>query len=582
MKKICVLLFATLILKSAIGQITITSTDLPQSGRVNLLAHDTLSQPNIGTASSNAQTWDFTGVNVSYPQVTSYSSTTPYHQYASSFPTANIYTYGPSLLYGALSGVAPLDYTSFGYMYLSSGINGLSVVGYKSDYGITHQTPADKIIETPAQLNDAFNTASFWEVSFNLDPSNIDTIYRSRNTKTVTIDAYGTLTTAFGTFDVLRVHEYFIKTDSAFGSFNGTVIYGLEIMRDTVNNYHFWANGIEYPVAIVKTNNAGHVMVTEVLVDTVASYQITGTVYNTDGSAAVQSGKVQLLPQSQIDNLFGVQEVVDIDNNGHFQFTNVVFPGNFIMIAIPDATQYPDLIPTYYGDSIYWQYALPMQPISDTAVNIYCRNNTVWQNYPGNGNTITGIVWQQGGTNKGPGNSTPARGIRVTLEKNPGGEIIRHDETDDDGVYSFEDLPSFEYVIVVDIPALGMDSTYSFDLTSSNNAMFDGYDYVYDTAKIYIYDATGISTHTLGDIHLNIFPNPFSTNAYVHIGHNSFEAINYEFIIYDLTGRQTASYTGQAYDGFSISSENLSVGLYVYTLRINNHAPVSGKIAVGH
>ena len=547
------------------AQITLTGNDLPKSGRVNLLAHDTLSVPNIGIASSTAQTWDFTAINSSFPQVTSYSSTSPYCQYASSFPTANIYAYGPSYLYGALAGAAPINYTNFGYLFLSSDVNGLSTIGYKSSYGITHQVPKEKILQTPAHLNDTFSDSSYWEVVFDQNPADYDTIYKSSVKKTVTVDAFGTMTTAFGTFNVLRICEHFVKADSVFGLMSGTIYYKTQVLRDTVNNYHFWANGIGYPVAIVNTDAHFHVIATEVLLDTLPNYQITGTVHNTDGSALVTSGKAQLIPKHAIDNFFGVQEVVDIDINGHFQFANVLQYGNFLIIAIPDTVQYPDLIPTYYGDSIYWQNALTMQAHSDTNINIFCRNNTQWQNYPGNGNIISGIVWQNLNNSKGPTNSTPARGIRVTLEKNPGGTIVRHTLTDDNGKYFFKDLPSLSYKTIVDVPGLGMDSTYYLDLTASSNKSLAGYDFVYDSTKIYIYDATFVNPSLIkSNIELSIYPNPCTTYATVSFYNPSAEMLNYNFQIFDITGKNIKNYTGSTSDGFTISSENMVNGVYFY------------------
>ena len=582
MKKIFVLSLMLMLVYNIINaQITITGNDLPKSGRVNLLSHDTLSNPNVGVASSNAQTWDFTAVNSNYPQVTSYSSTSPFNQYASSFPTANIYAYGPSYLYGALAGAAPINYSNFGYMFLSSDVNGLSVIGYKSAYGLTHQVQKEVILQTPAHLNDTYNDTSYWEVFFNHNPADIDTIYKSSVQKTLTVDAFGSMTTAFGTFDVLRVWEHFVKIDSVFASLSGTVLYKTEMLRDTINNFHFWANGIGYPIAIVNTNAHFQVTATEILVDTLPNYQITGTVYNTDTSAVVTSGKAQLIPKNAVDNFFGVQEVVDIDNNGHFQFSNVLQFGNFLIIAIPDATLYPELIPTYYGDSIYWQDALTMQAHSDTGIFIYCRNNLQWQNYPGNGNNISGIVWQNLNDSKGPANSTPARGIRVTLEKNPGGQIIRHTETDNYGKYTFADLPSFSYITVVDVPGLGMDSTYYLDLTGSNDKNYPGYDFVYDSTKVYIYDATFVNPSVeKNKIELSIYPNPYASYATVGFYNPSYEMLNYNFQIFDVTGRSIKSYSGSSSDGFTINSENMENGIYFYQLYINNKLMKSGKIMV--
>lgn len=263
MKKILPLFFVIIISVTSVrSQITITGADMPQDGVSVITATDTLNSVNLGSPGASSQIWNFSSLTPSYYSFPTYSltSATPY---AAAFAASNIYTYGPAAFYSSLYGATPVGTQGMnkGYMFWESDNTGFSVVGFRADSGAYSninvlENPKELLIAAPATYGTpVFNNMSRWELPMNVNPADADTFYVVRSTKTITVDAWGSLTTPFGTFsNVLREHEYRIKIDSAYGKMGTVPIYAIELMRDTANNYIYLANGLHYPVAIVHAN----------------------------------------------------------------------------------------------------------------------------------------------------------------------------------------------------------------------------------------------------------------------------------------------------------------------------------------
>lgn len=240
------------------GQITITSGDLPQIGETYLISTDTLSPVNLGTPGSGFQSWNFSTLSESYPSFPTYNATslTPH---ATAFSNSNLYTYGPAALFSSLYGGAPVDSQGMnnGYMFWKTDVTGFWIVGFRADSGAyanenVFENPMELLIGTPATYGSTFNNTGRWELPFNYNPVDVDTFYVNRVTKTLSGDAWGSLTLPAATYPaVLRIHEYIIKTDSAYAKMGATPVYSLELTRDTLNNYIYMANSIHYPVCIV-------------------------------------------------------------------------------------------------------------------------------------------------------------------------------------------------------------------------------------------------------------------------------------------------------------------------------------------
>lgn len=245
-------------------QISITGVDLPYSGLTVLLANDTLTAVSLGTPSAASQSWNYSMLMNHYPKFADYKSTSA-APYAPAFPASNIYTYGPSALFGTLYGGAPVvTDTTKGYIFWKSDTTGLWMTGFRGDGGPyannnIHTTPVELLIGAPASHGSVFNNSARWELPMNLNAADMDTFYVRTTDKVITADACGSLTTPYAVYpNILRQHEYLIRVDSVYIKSGSTVVASLEYKRDTLNNYLYLSNGIGYPVCIVhadKYNN---------------------------------------------------------------------------------------------------------------------------------------------------------------------------------------------------------------------------------------------------------------------------------------------------------------------------------------
>jgi hypothetical protein len=579
MKKIILTVFLLITAVTVFSQITITAADMPVAGKVNIVNVDTISHPNIGVASASPQNWNFSTLQNNYPQVASYSPVTPYQAYGSAFPGANLYTYGPSIMFAGFFGGSPVDFNSWGYMYWKTDAAGFHVVGFRVNYGVGDtnvlEAPQELLMGTPATYNSAFTDTSKWVCSFNKNPFDTDTNYIRTTTKTMNCDAYGSMTTTFGTFDVIRVHEILVNVDSVSASLGSITFYSMEIMRDTQNNYYFWSNDLGYPLCIVKADANDSIWRTEYLVDTLAGYTVTGTVYSTNGIIPIETGKVELIAKTALDELYGVPETVDLVTGGHFQFSNIINGGDFLVHAKPDTTNYPYNIPTYYGDSIYWPDAATLTVISDTAIVINTRNDSAGYAMTGFG-TITGTIYQD---LSGAKLMELSGGVKVTLEEDPAGITIRHTYTDAQGKYVFTDLPAANFKIMVDISAVKMDSTYYINYTLGDTSTAN-LDFYYDSLFIYIFNTASVAEQDgEEDFDVTIYPNPFSDRTFLYFT-NVQPGKDCEVIIRDVTGRILNQVQGTTPFPVRIDKPGDYSGLLLYELTIDGIRKKTGKLVV--
>jgi hypothetical protein len=243
------LVLSAFIVKS---QVVIEEADLMQPGDTFLIHVDLSPVVVIDLTPGEDLSWDFLGLNNDQTNFACYPPSDDL-EFIDEFPLSETYTYGPGYIYAGPGGTAPMD--NWGYLMTFTNSNGLFVEGFYSDYGMgyrsTFNTPAEMLMFTPCNYSNEQAVDSHWEVTIDLSdetPFDIDTLYRRQVSKTLNADAWGSIITDYGTFDVLRIHETGISIDSAFGIWNSTVVISLEYSRDTINNYYFWAKEIRNPV----------------------------------------------------------------------------------------------------------------------------------------------------------------------------------------------------------------------------------------------------------------------------------------------------------------------------------------------
>jgi hypothetical protein len=252
------------------AQITITENDLPEAGYTYLVGNDTVNSVALGTPSAIAQNWDFSALTNQYPTVPTYDST-KFTPYAADFAASTHYTYGPAAMYSGFYGGAPVGQQGMdnGYMFWRRDNTGFWIVGFRSDNGTyanknVLNSEQELLIGTPVTYGGSVNNTGKWSIWFNQVATNYDTLYVNRADKVLTADAFGSITTPFGTFNnVLRIHEQIEQYDSAYAYMGASLLYGLQMKHESKNRYTWWSNTVNYPVCIVHADASNNVTAVE-------------------------------------------------------------------------------------------------------------------------------------------------------------------------------------------------------------------------------------------------------------------------------------------------------------------------------
>lgn len=193
----------------------------------------------------------------------------------------------------------------------------------------------------------------------------------------------------------------------------------------------------------------------------------------------VQAGKVYLFRLNPLNPQPGdTASVYTLGASGIYYFPALYY-GSYIAKAVADTGNalYATSVGTYYSNKVYpfqWDSALVIQHYTCTGANQGGNDINILQ-IPG---AATGPGAITGQVTEGPGYGmryggggvipmgAPLKGVDVKLGKNPGGNAAARTTTDQDGNYSFTNVPLGNYRIYVDIPNYGMDSIRAVSLTS--------------------------------------------------------------------------------------------------------------------
>lgn len=249
MKK-SLLIFSMACTASSFAQITVNQGNLVVAGDVVIQNNDTLPSVSGPTTGTN-QTWDYSAL-VAHTEDTMNFVAPGWLANSADFPTA---TLGATFSQG-------VD------IYLEKDASGLRNIGFAANFfgGSTavHIDPSETIIQFPATYNDMYADTSRQRMSF--DGASVglpvDSVVNiSLRYKNVHIDAWGSLTTPYGTFDVIASNETTISYDSTF-----TYLFGSESLVDsgvdTSYHYTFWSDdpSAKFPVMELELDDQGNVL----------------------------------------------------------------------------------------------------------------------------------------------------------------------------------------------------------------------------------------------------------------------------------------------------------------------------------
>jgi len=208
---------------------------------------------------------------------------------------------------------------------------------------------------------------------------------------------------------------------------------------------------------------------------------IEGTVSNMI-EEPVQSGIVYLYkvsepgPYTLVDSMY-------LDASGYYKFGTPLEPADYMVMAVPDRSEYPNLVTTYPGDALSWENApvLTVDNESFNSADIYLQEEPAR-----NGNaSVSGNVEIENAV-KG----VPVKGVSIILvskndNKFPVDSVAAFAQTDFYGNYVLPEIEPGNYSIAVDIPGVHMDSAYVMDVVIGQDS-YEDYNYIVENNFIYV------------------------------------------------------------------------------------------------
>ncbi len=250
MKRHFTLLLGLFAFVSVQAQITINASDIAALGVTAIQTVDTLPDASITEGGPGMQSWDYTALKDQQESDFKFviPDETPFYD---EFPNANLAAQSDTL----------------GYIYFILNDQAFSIIGTRAHFEIDSVTsvdvsvrinPGQSLLRFPATFGDSYNETTFQTIS--LDGATIgfpfDSVRLETTTKrSVSIDAYGNMTTPAGSYEVIRSTEMNQSWDSTYILFAGVwqLVDG-SAEPDTSYDYNFWANtnGLGFPVVQVE------------------------------------------------------------------------------------------------------------------------------------------------------------------------------------------------------------------------------------------------------------------------------------------------------------------------------------------
>jgi hypothetical protein len=338
------------------------------------------------------------------------------------------------------------------------------------------------------------------------------------------------------------------------------------VCTDTVWFIPLYA-GVKSATLVISSNDSHKPDQTVVLTGTavIDDNSIAGRIWDETGTININKSQVILIPQSEISDT----TMVNLNGSNSYLFRGLP-TGKFTVLAIPDPVEYPEELPTYYGDNILLNNALWLQAsgsVEGKDIRLIKKPATGTGTGTINGSLVTGSskgISVSEKTDVTKGNFLP--GVYVYLKGASDGRLKAYCITDYNGRFSFPGLEDGSYIFLADYRGKPMDpANPALTINSSRK-------------EIEILATAGTETITMTDLPtgveltagaaFRIFPVPASEKITVQIPEGLFSGESIHLRIADLSGKYLYINEYNNFHSFilTIDVSGMKDGLYLIEL----------------
>lgn len=317
---------------------------------------------------------------------------------------------------------------------------------------------------------------------------------------------------------------------------------------------------------------------------------LSGRVIDVD-NINVNQGNVKLFAINPFANKYDTAAVQSLGGSNSFNFQNLIL-GDYIILADPDANEYPNLLPTYLGNTLDWQMADTLFLENNiSGVTIELEKEPEPLTSPGS--ELSGFIQEEYDEADSSLRVMPTRrvsGVGVSVRKlvvssrpetslrllEEDYELVAFIRTNDNGEFSFPNLPEGDYRIRLEYPGVQVDETSDINFNLSGQlgevvsvaaTVEDGFIKVEETGRVTANEPDKM-------VSFSFYPNPVKNELNLRL-ENALETN--QIIIFDLKGvvhKKFQLKNGQT----KIDLREMATGTYIIRMQDNKGNYVMSKM----
>lgn len=289
-------------------------------------------------------------------------------------------------------------------------------------------------------------------------------------------------------------------------------------------------------------------------------YCISGQVNLGTPNLVADQAIVYLITYDPQTNMLVAVQATNVDSSGWYSFCQVPAGQYLIKAALTqNSAYYWNFLPTYYGNSLFWNYAAQVNVNANTSgVDIWL---IAGANQGGPG-FIGGDVTQGANKTEGPGD--PLAGVQVML-LDMNNYPVAYAYSNAQGHFEFDGVPYGTYQVWAEVA--GLLTTPAIITISAQEPTIDNIEILVNETEV----TTGINplieAAKLG--FGNVFPNPSANEMFIQVSSEANLELN--FTIYDVAGRMADSRFVNISSGKTqVALQTATLAPGIYTLNIQS------------